>query len=266
MLDFTLARFVVSFVSANLRFVVLLVAPLFVLALIRTHFAAKNAAVIAFAPDGMSAVSSVSGTEFVILLIEAVLWLGAATAWHRLILLREEPSVGSLVPGKREFRYFLVSLMLFLLLALIVLPVAILVSVITLTSGSVFLVLLVSVAMMPLATYFALRFSPVLPRAALELPWLGFKDAWRKTRPYSNAILGWIVVVFAVSVALQLISLVFGRSLPFGAYGTAMLGAVILTPINYFLLFADLTVMSELFRVSANDGEDADRDGGDVPA
>jgi hypothetical protein len=133
-------------------------------------------------------VTSVSGTAMILAFARIIVGIWVAVAWHRYILLEEEP--GALLPawnGAAIWAYFKAGLMVGLILLVVLLPLMtvagfLLVPLAGPSAASPPLLLgLIGflVAFLP-AIFIFYRLSPALPAAAIGRP-LTLREAWFQT-------------------------------------------------------------------------------------
>ncbi|MDD9738243.1 MULTISPECIES: hypothetical protein [Marinovum] len=157
-------------------------------------------------PDGIPYPDISAGEGFVMLLLGiaallASLWI--AVAWHRYVLLGEEPAgwlpnwPGAAIPG-----YLWRSVLLGLVVALAAVPV-----------GAISAVILPPVLMLAVtvgvASFVFFRLSPILPAIALGNS-LGFREAWEATRGEAGTIVGLAGLMILGSLALQIPTMLSG--------------------------------------------------------
>jgi hypothetical protein len=141
-------------------------------------------------------VTSVSGTAMVLTFARIIVGLWVAVAWHRYILLEEEP--GALLPawnGVAIWAYFKAGFLVGLILLVILLPLMTVAGFLLLpmagpsAASPPLLLGLIGflVAFLP-AIFIFYRLSPALPAAAIGRP-LGLREAW-----FQTGVSGWAFV------------------------------------------------------------------------
>ncbi|WP_417586763.1 hypothetical protein [Pararhodobacter oceanensis] len=142
-----------------------------------------------------------SGLLLIASLVQFVFALWIAVAWHRYILLQQEPA--GYIPawnGAEIIGYFKAGLILVLILIAVMIPVMMIGGMLLLplaTNGQASLLagLLGALLLYVPAAYIAYRLSPILPAAAIGKA-MTLKDAWYQTSPSGAAF----VVLTVVSV------------------------------------------------------------------
>jgi hypothetical protein len=180
---------------------------------------------------------------FLMFIVSIVTSMWIAVAWHRFILIEEQP--GSVIPafnGAAIGSYFVAGLIFALILILIFIPVAFLVGILAIpltmsTTGQPGLIgaaLFGALIYLPLA-YIAYRISPILPSAALGER-MALKDAWYATGTSGYAFVVLTLVSVLAGVIVQAPASILGW--PIGPiwlflvqWATVMVGASILTTI-----------------------------------
>lgn len=142
-----------------------------------------------------------------VLVITLVTSLWIAVAWHRYVLLQEQP--GALVPafrGDRVAGYFGYSLVIALILIPVAMGLALAIGLVAApfmtaepSMGAAILVGLLVYVPLVMIGY---RLSVVLPAAALGEP-LGLGEAWATTRGETGVMLGLAVISVACAIAIQ---------------------------------------------------------------
>lgn len=158
-------------------------------------------------PEAMANIPWGTMLIFFIVLLITSLWI--AVAWHRFVLLSEEP--GSIIPafrGDRMLAYFGYSLLICLIMIPVVLILGFVTSLIVaplLMSGgpSLFGLIVVGLLVYIPIIVISYRLSVVLPAAALEEN-LGIGGAWERTRGTTGTIL---VLAIISAIAYYIISL-----------------------------------------------------------
>ncbi|WP_254440201.1 hypothetical protein [Ruegeria atlantica] len=151
-----------------------------------------------------TAVMTLLGFLFCIVIVVFVVMLWIVVSWHRFVLLEEYPS--GLVPPFRFDRvlaYFGRLLMLFLLAFILMIPAALIMSMLAQSSavlGSIFWVGLI--VCLTIGFY---RASPILPGAAIGKP-IKLSEAWQATSGASGAIALLVVLSILFQILLQLLA------------------------------------------------------------
>jgi hypothetical protein len=184
-----------------------------------------------------------AGGVLVVSLVTLVTSLWIAVAWHRYILVSEEP--GGVLPafnGRAIGAYFLAGIIFALILILLSIPVGILAGLIVVPlvmagggePGFLSGALLALLLYLPLA-YVGYRISPILPSAALGAR-MPLKEAWYATGTSGAAFVVLTVVSVVAALVVNAPALVLGSFL--GAlwsflvqWATVLVGASILTTI-----------------------------------
>lgn len=180
----------------------------------------------------------------VVVQIIVLLWI--AVAWHRLILRGEVPSgLVPALPGRVVLRYFGLGLLLFFLLMLAAIPLTMVVAFVigpaafAGPSGGGFVAVLAVMALVYLPiSWLGYRISPILPAAALgeKLP---LKEAWYRTGVSGGAFLVLALATLLLYLALEYPVSLLAAPAPWLAilwafalqWASALLGASLLTTI-----------------------------------
>ncbi|WP_424832153.1 hypothetical protein [Ruegeria sp.] len=152
----------------------------------------------AASPDA-SAVMTILGFLFCLLIVVFAVMLWIVVSWHRFVLLKEYPR-GVVPPFRldRVLAYFGRLLMLILLGLAASIPAGIVMGM--MTQASAVLGLLFWIAFIVFLTIAFYRASPILPAAAIGRP-IKLSDAWRSTSGAS----GTLAVLVIVSVLFQML-------------------------------------------------------------
>jgi hypothetical protein len=182
------------------------------------------------------------GLTFILSLAQVIFWLWVAVAWHRFILLEENP--GTALPawhGGAIWSYFLSGLLVALIAVIVAIPTVfvgtfLLFPFLSSNPGNPLMYLLALLVFYLPSAYVGYRLSPVLPGTAIgrKLP---LKEAWYATGISGGAL--WVLAVvslfagwLALLPALLLLSVSTTLALVWGAgaqWLTIMVGASILT-------------------------------------
>ncbi len=182
---------------------------------------------------------------FLLVAIATAIWI--AVAWHRFVLLEEQP--GAVLPawkGDRMLSYLVASIILILIGIVVAIVISLVVGLILATvlpaptSMGGFIVVAVIAGLLIGVPIIALimRIGPILPAAAVGER-LGVGGAWEATRGATLTFAGVAVVIILISLGLEFIGArLFGRSVMLaGIWGFAvqwfnlMLGLSIATTI-----------------------------------
>jgi hypothetical protein len=203
------------------------------------------ATVMAGAPNGVRLVHPATppGTGFLMLLAYLVMTVGTASiavAWHRRIILDEQPGLsgGNIVSGAL-WRYISIGIVLVLMATLpaliVVLPTAAMVipkAPAQPTAATFLLIPLVVVAYVA-GLAILLRLSPLLPARATGDRSLGFAQAWRCTRGNTWRLF-WGLIACSVPplIVLQIISLLIMTAIGFQQFAPSapLSGAALTVP------------------------------------
>ncbi|TNF20146.1 MAG: hypothetical protein EP318_12165 [Rhodobacteraceae bacterium] len=186
-------------------------------------------------PDGALYPVYSAGETFMILILGiaalcASLWI--AVAWHRYVLLGEEPQ-GWIPrwPGGTILGYLWRSILLGLAVGLVLVPVIML---------GLFLgpVLMLALAV-GVGAYFFFRLSPMLPAIAVGRE-MGFKDAWSKTAGDSGTLVALAALMILGSLILQIPTMVSGDP-------DSLLSLVYTVVINWFATMIGISLLTTVY-------------------
>lgn len=183
------------------------------------------------------------GPLILFLATQVIAGLWVAVAWHRYVLLEED--TGSIIPrfaadriGAYFFQGIVVAVIVFLAAVLLGLGVAVFAIVLGPLAGSI----AGGIFIVGFSLWLFYRISPTLPAAALGEA-ISIGDAWRKTKPYSGAIL---VMVLAMSVVSALAGALVESTLNI-ALGIYLIFTVIQTWIS---LMVGISVLTTIYGVA----------------
>jgi hypothetical protein len=182
---------------------------------------------------------------FLLVAIVTAIWI--AVAWHRFILLEEQP--GTVLPawkGDRVWSYLVASIIVILIGIVVTIVISLVMGLIlaailpmpTTMAGLIFVTIIAGLLIGVPIIVVILRIGPILPASAVGER-LGVGGAWEATRGSTLTFAGVAVVIILISLALEFIGArVFGRSVMLaGIWGFAvqwfnlMLGLSIATTI-----------------------------------
>lgn len=176
-------------------------------------------------PATMTAASAAAaGPLFLIAILNLVVSLWIAVAWHRYVLL-EERSNGWITPmnGGAMLGYLGRSILIGLLVALIVLVVSIPLGMFALILPAGLATTLIGAAALFVAMIVFYRLAVVLPAGAVDRP-LTFRDAWQATKGQSGTVVVLALLTVGFSLALQIPALIEGSSGVIGAIYQGVVG------------------------------------------
>jgi hypothetical protein len=204
--------------------------------------------------------------EFVLGLVEVFAYAVFGVAWHRALLMQESPPV---IPqlGRRQLRFWLMSLLLALLISLLVgLPAGLLIGGLGAAGAGNMAPALLIVPMAVLALYLAARFSFVFPAAAVDESF-GLRESWQTTKGNGWRLIGAYILAFLPMLAAAAVLLLIGGTLlgvggmmggPGGAGGAggggevggigAILFLALAAILNYVFAAIFVSVLSLAFR------------------
>jgi hypothetical protein len=184
------------------------------------------------------------------ILASVVGYLWVAVAWHRFILLEENP--GAFLPhfnGAQMFAYFVKGILVGLILIALMIPMILLMSIMVGTMGGVLLYALFVPALFTIpATFIVYRLGMVLPAAAIGKK-MTFSQSWVATKPHSGAILVLTIVVALVYLAFGFLSLTFGMNAAsvILSGGSVTLFTVVNALVNWVSVMVGVSILTTLY-------------------
>lgn len=182
-------------------------------------------------------------TLFVGTLLAMLLWLfvlsWVAVAWHRYILLEEQPGLLPPLRSDLVWPYLGRTVLLALLLILLAIPVSIVAGFLLYGAGpeNLVAVFVVQTVLSLLLGWVAMRLSLVLPARALDRP-LRFGESWAATAPVSGAIFVVVLVLAVINAVLALL---------FGAMGDNLVTVLLSLAVQWFTAMLGLSVLTTLY-------------------
>ncbi|QFS84687.1 hypothetical protein FIU97_18155 [Roseivivax sp. THAF40] len=174
-------------------------------------------------------------TLFFAVLLQSVVTLWIAVAWHRFVLLEEYPA-GWLPQfhGGAIFNYFWRSVAIVLAITLaIMVPVTLLVAIAPILS------VFAGFAALFLAIVMGFRLAPALPAAAMGQP-VGFRDVWSATEGQTGTAIALAFIGVFAAFVIQLPVFVVSAISP-------DLGNVLFIVLNWFVTLVSASILTTLF-------------------
>ncbi|PRY93054.1 hypothetical protein BCF33_1920 [Hasllibacter halocynthiae] len=211
------------------------------LATLATVQADLGADPVAVDPAVAQALAAASGRLILVALLYGVAFCWIAVAWHRYVLLEEDPGLVPVPPAGALLRYALTAIAVALVVVALAIPVSLVAGALigSLGPDAGFLVLsLLGFGIGVLLSYVGLRFSLALPAKAVGGD-LGIGGSWTVTKRASGAILTVAILLSALNAVFQIVA---------GALGTLGIAGVLLgLAVTWFSTMLGVSILTALY-------------------
>lgn len=202
MTSWSIFKHAVTLTAGHWRIAVKIVVPFIIVGVIMKAIIFLYA-IYAMAGEPSGTVWSLIIAAYVLFCVISFLWI--AVSWHRFILIDEYPQSIPVFHGDRIASYFGCSLLIGLITAAPLIPLALLNGIIGVADGAVIVGLIVSVAGILALSIMTMRLMTLLPGAALGDA-LSIQDMWQVTKGQNRTFLGLSILLFLIAIPFQLIS------------------------------------------------------------
>lgn len=218
-------------------------------------FAVGVIAVLTQPADPMAAGGGAVALQFVLTVVQLLIYIAMAVAWHRVTLLGFSVDKGLFRAGfgSRELRFLGYTILIYLPLVM-----AVIVAGLLMTSGPAggIIGIVFGVIAICAAIFVLIRWSMVLPATAADHP-TSLKSSWQQTEGNFGPMLGIsVIIAVAIFVAVFIVSFIIGLIFGFATGGLGVVGAIVLQllliPLQLLGTFVAISGLSYIYRYLSN--------------
>ncbi|MGD9946837.1 MAG: hypothetical protein AB7F36_07525 [Reyranellaceae bacterium] len=216
-------------------------------------FAVGVIAVLTQPDDPMAAGGGAVALQFVLTIVQLLIYVAMAVAWHRVTLLGFSVDKGLFRAGfgSRELRFLGYTILIYLP----IIAAAVIGGILSAAAGAAIGVI-VGLAIFCVGVFVLLRWSMVLPATAADHP-TSLKTSWQQTEGNFGPMLGIsVIIAVAIFVAVFIVSFVIGLIFGVATGGLGTVGAIVLQllliPLQLLGTFVAISGLSYIYRYLSN--------------